>query len=79
MRLTLWTYSLEIENMIGNPVIVFLLYLFSDASSYTAAKFENFMTFLTDEKMSTSLFTREVEFHARKRDRIDEPIFLKKI
>lgn len=79
MTLTFWAYPLEIEDMIGNLIIVFLLNLFSHASSHTAAKRENFMTFLADEKMSTSLLAREVEFHARKRDRIDEPILLKKI
>jgi len=66
MTLALWAYPLEIEDMIGNPVIVFLLYPFSDASSYTATKFENFMTFLTDEEVSISSLTREVKLHARK-------------
>ena len=74
MTLTLWAYSLEIEDMIGNPVIVFPLYLFSDAPGYTATEFQNLVAFLADEKVSTSFLAREVEFHARKGDRMDESI-----
>lgn len=66
ITLTLRTQSFEIEDMVSDCIIKFLLDLLLQIPHHTVAKLENLLTFFADEEMTMSASAAKIKFNTRK-------------